>query len=779
MSARASHLQLLAPYRCDRERAWENLALPGTSYRVDCHRNHRGPYTGAGSLLRQLVPEVYARYPEHVQEHSIEILSLAPELKSLIPATSETLTSLAVPEERTRFYSRYRTLRLTHGLIDFLKGCLRLGIYDHLSLYFDNLQAADQLDQEFLKELLRRADPLTLQVVVGTSTEALPEPFATVLTTYVRKVSVEPPDRESYTRKLQADGFPQVWQEWLLQHSRGYLGEYEAAKTLLDLLPDSSPAGETFEEGIRSLVVQASDEQRTCWSQAFIASNGSSDVLLERLAYELAADPTRRRWHDERAEILAQQDDWSLRLGAIPYQREHGTSPQEKGAEALTLALNYCLNMGYYEATIDLGFRGRAVIDWQAQFQDYWTFTTKSTTSLAALERPEEAEEIYEEVRAQSAEPRVHMNAAYALAMFYTRHHTENKRDHILAKAWINEAIAIASLLPDPKDSAFHVVFYQNGLALIENHLRRPEEALRLVSEGMERLNRVLSTDEHMLHRSVLLYNRAQVYAAMGKLDQALADYTAVIEKDPRYSEYYFDRGNILRRLGREEEALADYQLAIRYSPPYPEAYYNRACLLSVLGYEEEALADYSYVIEIEPTNLDALINRASMLYERGLYAEARQDIANGLELSPENAQLLCTLGLIEMAEEQYSQALQALSQAIVSDPSLIAAWTNRAILTFERGDTEAAIADLTSALALEENATVFYNRGIAYQAQECWQKAIDDFTQALALSDEDAQDIFYRRSLCYQQQGNEVQAQQDLRQHLAFGTSHYAESLN
>ena len=125
-----------------------------------------------------------------------------------------------------------------------------------------------------------------------------------------------------------------------------------------------------------------------------------------------------------------------------------------------------------------------------------------------------------------------------------------------LAKGRIDEAISIASSFCNTKESTFHKVFNQNGLALIEVRLGHPQEALHLVTEGIELLNRVLEPQEHLLHRSVLRYNRAQIYATLGDYEQALADYTAVIDMDPYYSEYYLDRGNIYRKQERNEEAL-------------------------------------------------------------------------------------------------------------------------------------------------------------------------------------------------------------------------------
>lgn len=779
MIAKPRHRWIIAPHLRDRQAYWSTMELSGSAYTVDCHRTLRGPYTGVGSLLRQMVPLVHQQVPEHVQAHIVEILSLAPELGSFLATSQQTLTSLAIPDERTRFYSRARTLRLAHGIIDFLKGCISLGVYGHLTLSFDNLQAADTLDQELLAVLLRRADPATLTVVIGSTPDSLPETLQSACLTYTEQVQVEPLTREIYAQQLQNWHISEAWQDWLFEHGQGWWGTCEPLQDLAELLAANPPSGETLAEGMQALVEQAPVETRVAWARAYIDSDCTSDTLLESIAYDLLDATTRQQWHDARAEELEQQDQWSLHLGAIPYHRERGSSPSELGAKALQKALDYCINMGYYEATVDLGYRGRAVIDRTTQLLYYWTFTTKNTTSLAALGRPREAAELYNEARALSSRPSLHMQAAYATAMLYTRHFQEDQRDHVLAKGWINAAIALASMFPDPKERAFNTVFNQNGLALIEAHLRHPEEAIRLVTEGLERLNRELEPDEHRLHRSVLLYNRGQVYASLGKLDEALADYTAVIAQDPYYSEYYFDRGNLYRRLERNEEALADYERAIAYSPPYLETYYNRAGVLSVLGREDEALADYNYVLELDPTHLDALINRASILYERGEYAEARSDVQQGLVITSDNAQLLCTLGLLEIADEHPDEAYRILSAAIAYDSSLVAAWTNRAILSFEGEKYVDAINDLTQALTLEENATVLYNRGIAYQTYGSWQEAIDDFSHALSLDEEDVQDILYRRGCCHLQLGNTDQAERDFAAHLAYGPSPYGEDLS
>jgi tetratricopeptide (TPR) repeat protein len=745
---------------------------------VDTHMRLRGPYSGVDSLLRQVVPGVYAQKPELVTKHVVEIVSIAPELRSLITNGRETLTSLAIPKERTRFYSAARTLRLAHGLVDFLKSCLAEGIFERLALHFENMHAAEELDSEFVAVLLRRTEPQYLQVVVSTATGDLAnQTLLKALGTYTERVELPIPDQEERQRRLVALEIPGNWHAWLQEKSAGWLGEWEQLGQARDLLATQEPTGETFLDGLSLLLQNAPVEWRERWAKAYVASDGTGEGWLEQEGYACQEEETRRLWHDERAAALESLDEWSLHLGAIPYHREQGQDPAGKGAEALEAALDYCIDMGYYEATIRLAHRGRQVIDWEKQLTFYWTFTTKATTSLAALNRPEEAEEFYNEARALSHAPLLHMQAAYATAMLYTRHHKE-KKNHKQAKAWINEAIAIATLLPDLKERAFNTVFNKNGLALIEMHLGHSQEALRLVTEGLERLDKELEPGEHLLHRSVLLYNRAQVYAGTGQLEEALADYNAVIEQDPHYSEYYFDRGNLYRRLDRVEEALADYEKAILYSPPYVEAYYNRAGTLSLLKREDEALASYNYVLELDPDYLDALINRASVLYERGEYTVARQDVNHGLSLGPDNAQLLCTLGLLELAEEHVDAALQAFNMALAQDPTLMEAWTNRAIVRFEQRDFAGSISDLTQALTLGANATALYNRGFAYQAQEEWEAALADYTHALELDYEDTQDLLYQRGLCYWHAGQIDLARQDFQAHLGLGASPHIEGL-
>jgi hypothetical protein len=55
---------------------------------------------------------------------------------------------------------------------------------------------------------------------------------------------------------------------------------------------------------------------------------------------------------------------------------------------ALAEALDYCIDMGFYDATVDLGKRGRAVTDWQRQPDLYSEKGVECLVQLPSLPEP-------------------------------------------------------------------------------------------------------------------------------------------------------------------------------------------------------------------------------------------------------------------------------------------------------------------------------------------------------------------------------------------------------
>ncbi|UWE08507.1 tetratricopeptide repeat protein [Actinacidiphila bryophytorum] len=666
--------------RRSRAAAVRSLAAPPallpSGLPVDAHRRLRGPYTAANTVVRALVPEVLRRDAAPVRRYDIEVLSVAPELGDQVPNSRETLTSMALPAERTRYYARLRTKRIANGLAEFVRDALPPD--GPRTLVVDNAEHAEATDVEFIAALVRRVDPARLTVVVCSGDgRPLDERLHSVLAARAKETAL--PTAQSV-------------------HSGGDAWSYVAGECLAE----------------------------------------DADA---RAAYD-ALDPAERAaLHDRRAAEVQAAGDFSYGLGAVPYHLERGGDPVGAALPVLLAAADHCLVNGFYDAVVDYGTRAFALLDGTGDDTLWWKFAVKQGLALSILSRTREAEEIYDRARLLSTDPAVHMACSYSTAMLYTRHNDPADRDEKKAKALLNGAVATASLLPDRVERAFQSAFYKNGRALVEVNLGDPVEALRLVTECVDDLDRQLEPEEHRLHRSVLKNNRARVYAGLGRLDEALADYAVVIEQDPNHAEHYLERGNILRRLGRTDEALADYARAMRLSPPFPEICYNRGDLRLSEGDTAGALADFDYVIDLEPDFVDAYVNRAGLHLDDGRLDAAVLDAEAGLALDPDNAYLHVVLGQVHAEGADHTAAEAAYDRAVAADPTLVTALSGRAAVRFENGRTDAALDDMCRAVDLApDDPALRYNRAFLHQAREEWASALADLEIAagLAPGDED-----------------------------------------
>jgi tetratricopeptide (TPR) repeat protein len=700
-----THLWITGRWQADRARA---AAQCQPDVMAGCHSGQRGPYTGLGTVLRALVPEAHRQQPELTARHGIEILAAAPELTGLIGAAPGTLTSLAPPDERTRWYSHYRTRRISHGVVDFLRGWPR---ERPLVLGFDAAVGADHSDLEFLAVALRRLDPAQVTLVVCTGPE-------------------EPEDR-------------------------ALAAALAASCKRRDLGDGPQPQAATGPAA----------------AAAFIASDGTSDVPGELAGYLEASPAERARLHDERAAELAGRGEYSLTLAAIPWHLERGSGPSEVARKAYGQAADYCIGMAFYEWGLELTRRIAALTDADAEPERWDQANAAVCQCLGMLERADEAEPVYWDLLSRTTRPGRHMSISYALSMLYTRMLEPERRDHRRALAHVNTAIAIASQVADPEVRAFETVFMSNGKALVENHLGRPEEALRLVDEGIARLDRELPPDRHRLHRSVLHHNRANVLMALGRPDEALAAFSHVIEVDPNYAEYYFDRANHLARMGRHDEALADYASALQLTPPFPELYFNRGDALAAIGDTAAAMADFRAALDLEPDYLEGWVSLSALLLEAGDPQAAGEQARAGLEVLPGEPRLHCALGLALLDLADHQGARQAFDSALDLEPGMPEALANRAIAAFEAGQPEAAVADLTAALAGDEgNPDLRYNRGLAHAAAGQPREAADDFTAVLADEAADRAELLYQRGRCLADLGETERARADLEECLALG---------
>ncbi|NUP47139.1 MAG: tetratricopeptide repeat protein [Catenulispora sp.] len=680
------------------------LATPAPALEVWCHRRLRGPFTGGGNLMRQLVPELLERHPHLVKDRVTEIAAVAPELADVGMLAPQTLTNTASHKERTRFYPATRALRIAHGLAELLMEWARAEHPDGVVIAFRDLDHADPTDRDLAAALLRRCDPAVLTVIA----------------------EADAAGDDLLGKALVAHA----------ERSDAVLAPRQAPES-----PGSDPA------------------------QQYIDSDGTLRDPAVIAAYEALPAEERERRHTERAEHLAEHGELTHRYGAIPFHAERGGDPAGAGLRACYVAVDELFKVGFYEAVLDLALRGRVLVA-DTKPKEYFQFTHKVGACLSYLDRGADAIAYLHEERQGSIDPIVHMNGAYQLAMLYTRFLPKKDHDEPAAMAWVNTALALAENQPDPTLRALFRAFMRNARALVELHSRNAQGALDLVTEAMAITDAECGPDEQLLHRSVLLYNRAQVLAANGDFVGSLRDYDDLISRDPEYGDYYFERAAQRRAAGDPEAALADYAEAIRLSAPFYEAHYNRADLLRELERDDEAMRDLDYALELEPDHVDSLVNRSDLLLSLGEVDRARADIEHGLTVEPDNANLLAAQGALFEACDDVQGALASYTAALAADPELTVAWVNRAVLAFSAGRPADALADLDAAIALGDDPALRANRAIALQDLGEHDRAVTDLDAALAEGADDPS-LLFRRGLSRQALGDGPGARADWRAHL------------
>jgi len=94
-----------------------------------------------------------------------------------------------------------------------------------------------------------------------------------------------------------------------------------------------------------------------------------------------------------------------------------------------------------------------------------------------------------------------------------------------------------------------------------------------------------------------------------------------------------------------------------------------------------------------------------------------------------------------------------------IEEPVTAEDYTDRGLAYYDMGDYDRAIADFTEAIALDPDyARAYHLRGFAYFDQEKYDQAIADYTQVLVLQPDYAQ-AYYERALNYYTMGNYEQA--------------------
>jgi tetratricopeptide (TPR) repeat protein len=203
--------------------------------------------------------------------------------------------------------------------------------------------------------------------------------------------------------------------------------------------------------------------------------------------------------------------------------------------------------------------------------------------------------------------------------------------------------------------------------------------------------------------------------ANKGDLKGAIADFTAAITKNFRYSPAYFYRAKANYDLGKEEAALPDLDSALKYNARMSTAYYFKGKIYSDQGKFDKAIPAFSKALEIRPDFPDALNYRGVANAKLGKHTEAIADYAAAIEKKADYAVAYYNKGTSEASTGQYQQAVASLTKAVELDNTNKVAIMNRGNCYVMLEKYTEAINDFNKLIEMDpKNADAYYNRGSA-----------------------------------------------------------------
>jgi tetratricopeptide (TPR) repeat protein len=216
---------------------------------------------------------------------------------------------------------------------------------------------------------------------------------------------------------------------------------------------------------------------------------------------------------------------------------------------------------------------------------------------------------------------------------------------------------------------------------------------------------------------------------------KALPYFEKAVNKDPGYSEAYFQIGYCNGGLGRYGEAIEAFKQAIRIKPDDAEAYYNLGWTYDKLGRYTEAIEAFKQAIRIKPDYAEAYYNLGWTYDKLGRYTEAIEAYRQAIRIKPDFAEAYNGLGGGYKQLRLYGEAIEALKQAIRIKPDFPDPHFNLGLTYGQMGRYTEAIEAFKQAIRIKPDfAEAHYAFGVLYGQMGRYTEAIEAFKQAIRI---------------------------------------------
>ncbi len=196
--------------------------------------------------------------------------------------------------------------------------------------------------------------------------------------------------------------------------------------------------------------------------------------------------------------------------------------------------------------------------------------------------------------------------------------------------------------------------------------------------------------------------------------DDVMNALTNSIDKAPNVGMFYYIRATVAMEHNHYSAGLKDLNTIIsRKLYDYHGIYYYSALANFNLSRYMEALSRINIAIMMDASRADYYVLKAQIQGAMGMTDEGLQSVYMALNVDSNNIEALREKALLNISKENYNDALTAINEALLNDPTraenlLLRAWLSK---TYLKGETSAKN-DYNKVLALGED--IYSFRGVA-----------------------------------------------------------------
>ena len=190
-------------------------------------------------------------------------------------------------------------------------------------------------------------------------------------------------------------------------------------------------------------------------------------------------------------------------------------------------------------------------------------------------------------------------------------------------------------------------------------------------------------------------------------------------------------------KAGDYQKAIDAFTLVLEQDNNNPNVLNNIGLCYSKLAKDDLASEYFIKTLSFNPKSVQTYINLADVYYRNKNIVEAINLLENGVTLMPQEIALKHYLSRFYVEDCRYDLAMDQLFEILDIDEDNVDAYWDLGNIQFELGDYDSAIDNYENVLEkVTDNAVLYYQTAIAYEANDNVDKAISNHLKALAVNE-------------------------------------------